>query len=416
MSGVAIIGIGCRFPGGVSDPESYWNLLCEGRSVISDIPDDRWSLEGFFDPEPDKPNRSYSRWGGFLDDVSEFDPDFFGLSIRETEAMDPQQRLLLITAVEAIQDAGLRQSELRQDETGVFVGASNIDYNLLARQRTGHGDIQAGTGTAFSILANRVSHQLDLKGPSLTVDTACSSSMVALDIACEKLLSGACDAALSGGVNILLDPRMFITFSRARMFSPCGKIRAFDAGAYGFVRGEGAASVLLKRESDALRDENRIYAVIRATAINQDGATSTITAPNEAAQSRLFRKAVALAGIDPSDVNFVEAHGTGTALGDPVEARAAGRIMGGASRRKPLLIGSVKSSIGHLEPAAGIAGLIKAALSLHKGAVPPSAQFETPNPAIPFDELNIQVPQAVIPLADRGANGYALVNSSGFGG
>ena len=416
MSGVAIIGIGCRFPGGASDPETYWNLLCEGRSVISEIPDDRWSLEGFFDPEPDKPNRSYSRWGGFLDDVGDFDPDFFGLSIRETEAMDPQQRLLLMTGVEAIQDAGLRQSDLRQVETGVFVGASNIDYNLLARQRTGHGDIQAGTGTAFSILANRVSHQLDLRGPSLTVDTACSSSMVALDIACEKLLSGACGAALAGGVNILLDPRMFITFSRARMLSSRGEIRAFDAGADGFVRGEGAATVLLKRESDALRDGDRIYAVIRATAVNQDGATSTITAPNEKAQSRLFRKVAALAGITPSDVSFVEAHGTGTALGDPVEARAAGQVMGGANRKEPLLIGSVKSTIGHLEPAAGIAGTIKAALSLHKGAVPPSARFETPNPAIPFAELNIQVPQAVMPLADRGADGYALVNSSGFGG
>ena len=416
MSGVAIVGIGCRFPGGASDPETFWNLLCEGRSVISEIPDDRWSLEGFFDPEPDKPNRSYSRWGGFLDDIGNFDPDFFGLSIRETEAMDPQQRLLLMTGVEAIQDAGLKQSDLRQAETGVFVGASNIDYNLLARQRTGHGDIQAGTGTAFSILANRVSHQLDLKGPSLTVDTACSSSMVALDIACEKLLSGTCDSALAGGVNILLDPRMFITFSRARMLSRRGEIRAFDAHADGFVRGEGAAVVVLKRESDALRDGNRIYAVIRATAVNQDGATSTITAPNEEAQSRLFRKAAALAGITPSDVSFVEAHGTGTALGDPAEARSAGQVMGGPKRKEPLLIGSVKSTIGHLEPAAGIAGLIKAALSLHKGAVPPSARFETPNPAIPFAELNIQVPQAVMPLADRGANGYALVNSSGFGG
>ncbi len=413
MNAIAIVGIGCRFPGGAVDARSFWNLLREGRSAIKEIPLERWSLDGFYDAAPDNPFRSYSKWGGFLDDVKSFDPSFFGLSRREAEAMDPQQRILLQVAYEAAQDAGIPLEQLRARRTGVFVGASNTDYGLLQRFEPGVADIQAGTGTALSIVANRVSNLLDLNGPSLGVDTACSSSIVALDAACRALREGTADMALAGGVNVLLDPRMFLTFCRAHMLSPAGRIAAFDADADGFVRGEGAGLVLLKRLADALHDGDHIYAVIKATAVNQDGLTDSITAPNPAAQKAMMRAAVTQAGIDAADIAYVEAHGTGTPLGDPIEAGAIGEVFGQAARDGAVLVGSVKCNIGHLEPAAGIAGLIKTALALDKGEVPPSINFATPNPRIAFDALNIDV-------AARGAaldgKTHALVNSFGFGG
>lgn len=416
MSDIAIIGMACRFPGGVRSAEEYWSLLLRGDCGISEIPPDRWSLEGFYDPNPDVPTRSYSKWGGFLDDIRGFDAAFFGLSQREAEAMDPQQRLLLEVACEAAQDAGNPLAALRRARTGVFIGASNIDYGLMQRYRSRVGDIQAGTGTALSIIANRISNRLDLSGPSLGVDTACSSSIVALDAACKALRLGDCDAAFAGGVNILLDPRMFITFCRAHMLSPSGRIAAFDARADGFVRGEGAGMVLLKRLEDALADGDRIYALIRACAVNQDGATGTITAPNRNAQVNMLRALLAAAGAHPSNIAYVEAHGTGTPLGDPVEAGALGEVIGRARMHAPLLVGSCKCNIGHLEPAAGIAGLIKAALILRHQQVPPSINFEKPNPQIPFDALGLEVPRGICPLPQTAGEPFALVNSFGFGG
>ena len=416
MTGIAIIGIGCRFPGGVDDANSYWALLSRARSAITEIPEDRWSLAGFYDPRPDIATRSYSKWGGFLDDIKSFDPDFFGLGPREAQAMDPQQRLLLQVAYEAVQDAGETLAHLREVSTGVFVGVSNTDYDLLQRYRPELGEIQAGTGTALSIIANRISNSLDLSGPSLGIDTACSSSLVALDAACGKLKAGECDVAVAGGVNVLLDPRMFVTFSRAHMLSATGKIRAFDADADGFVRGEGAGVVLLKRPEDAQRDGDRIYAVIRGTAVNQDGRTGTITAPNRLAQTAMMRLAVEQADVDPAQVAFAEAHGTGTPLGDPIEANAIGEVFGGAAREAPLLIGSSKTNIGHLEPAAGIAGVIKSALALHRGVLPPSIGFETPSPEIAFDGLNMRVADTLSPLRERGPLAFGLVNAFGFGG
>ena len=288
MESIAIVGIGCRFPGGAIDAESFWSLLDGGHCSIGEIPRERWSLEGFFDPRPDLPNRSYSKWAGLLVDISEFDAAYFGLSPREAEAMDPQQRLLLMVAAEAIADARLPVDELRRQNAGVFVGVSNIDYGLLQRYRTGQGERFAGTGTALSIVANRVSNRLDLPGPSMGVDTACSSSMVAVDTACRHLAEGSCDIALAGGVNILLDPRMFITFSRAHMLSPTGRIRAFDADADGFVRGEGVGVVVLRRLEAALEAGDRIYAVIDATGVNQDGRTGAITEPNLKSQMALM--------------------------------------------------------------------------------------------------------------------------------
>ena len=413
---IAIIGIGCRFPGGITDVASYWSLLTRGRTAIREVPPDRWSLDGFYDPEPDRPDRSYARWGGFLDDIKGFDASFFGISPRDAEAMDPQQRLLLQVACEAARDARLTVAALRAARCGVFAGVSTIDYGLMQRDRAGRGDIQAGTGTALSIVANRVSNRLDLSGPSLGVDTACSSSIVALDTACRHLDDGTCDMALAAGVNILLDPRMFITFSRAHMLSPTGRIRAFDADADGFVRGEGVGVVLLRRLEDAVASGDRIYATIEATAVNQDGRTGTITEPSRDAQIAMLRTAIDRAGVGPADIDYVEAHGTGTPVGDPIEATAIGTVLGGRNRDRPLPIGSAKTNLGHLEPAAGIAGLIKAALTLHHRAIPPSLGFERPNPAIAFDDMRLMVPTSMVPLVVDGRPARALVNSFGFGG
>ena len=416
MPRIAIIGIGCRFPGGVDSAASYWSLLAEGRCAIGEIPPDRWSLAGFHDARLGRPDRSYSRWGGFLDDIRGFDPAYFGLSAREAEAMDPQQRLLLQVVSEAATDARLPIAALQAVSTGVYVGVSNVDYAFLQRYRAGNSEIQAGTGTALSIVANRVSNRLDLSGPSLGVDTACSSALVAVDMACRHLDAGSCDMALAAGVNILLDPRMFVTFSRAHMLSPTGRIRAFDRDADGFVRGEGVGVVLLRRLDDALAAGDRIYAVIEATGINQDGRTGTITEPSPAAQRALLERVVARAGIAGEDIDYVEAHGTGTPVGDPIEANAIGSMLGGHHRRAPLLIGSAKTNIGHLEPAAGIAGLIKAALVLERGEVPPSLGFDAPNPAVDFAALNICVPRETGNLPDVARAHHALVNSFGFGG
>jgi acyl transferase domain-containing protein/acyl carrier protein len=412
---IAIVGIGCRFPGKVSDADSYWSLLRSRTSAICEIPENRWSLDGFYDPTPDNPHRSYSKWGGFLDDIASFDVEFFNLSRREAEAMDPQQRILLRVAYEAVEDAAISLERLRLGATGVYVGVSNADYGLLQRFDLGVGDIQAGTGTALSIVANRISNVLDLHGPSLCVDTACSSSLVAVDAACRALRDGVIDIGLAGGVNVLLDPRMFLTFCRAHMLSRTGRIAAFDAAADGFVRGEGAGIVVLKRLDEAVRDADRIYAVIEATAVNQDGRTDSITAPNPTAQKSMIRAALAAADIPPTGVVYVEAHGTGTVVGDPIEAEAIGEVLGGQGKRPPVLIGTAKGNIGHLEPAAGVAGLIKAALVLANAEIPPTVNFASPNPAIPFEALNIEVVGERVVL-DPNQGLRALVNAFGFGG
>lgn len=410
MSGIAIIGIGCRFPG-AADADGFWRLLSDGRCAITEIPSERWSLDGFYDPHPDTPNRSYAKWGGFLDDIQGFDAAFFGLSQAEAEAMDPQQRLLLEVAYEAAQDARLPLKALRRAVTGVFVGVSNPDYGLLQRYRPAIGAPFAGTGTALSITANRLSNRLDLTGPSLCIDSACSSALAAVDAACRQLATGGCDLALAGAVNVLLDPHMFVTFSRAHMLSAQGRIRAFDAAADGFVRGEGAGLILLKRLDDARRAGDTIQAIIRGSLVNQDGATDPITAPSKTAQAAMIRTVLERSGIDTRALAFVEAHGTGTPVGDPIEAAAIGEVIR-EGRDRPLPIGSVKTNIGHLEPAAGIAGLIKAVLALKHGALPASLGFETPNPAIAFDALGLRVPTAMTPIQGRAA----LVNAFGFGG
>ncbi|SEC07707.1 Acyl transferase domain-containing protein [Rhizobiales bacterium GAS188] len=414
-----MVGIGCRFPGGANDPESFWRLLCDGVEVTREVPPDRWNMKTFYHPELATPGRSHSRRGGFLDSIALFDIGFFGISPREAAAMDPQQRLLLEVTFEAIEDAGLQLEALARSPTGVYVGLSAQDYMLLQNTNKNLTDIDAHslTGVAMSIAANRISYCLNLHGPSMAVDTACSSSLVAVHLACQGLWSGDCDSALAGGVNILITPDLFINFSRMAMLSPTGSCKAFDASADGFARGEGAAVVVLKRYSDAVRDGDSVYAQIRATAVNQDGHTSSLTVPGEEAQVALLRRVCMDARILPDEVQYIEAHGTGTPVGDPIEARALAQVF--CERRSndnPCFIGSVKSNIGHLEPASGIAGLVKAALAVKHRQIPPNPNFRVPNPNIPFERLKLRVPTELQAWPDPDRPLLAAVSSFGFGG
>jgi acyl transferase domain-containing protein len=414
---IAIIGIGCSFPGGVESPDALWQFLRRRGDAVVEVPPDRWNVEAVYDPMPGTPGKTVSRWAGLLPDVAQFDAGFFGISPREATVMDPQQRLLLQVAWRALEDAGIPAESLAGSSTGVYIGVSHSDYHGIQQFGRRQIDVHAATGGALSIVANRLSHRLDLRGPSLAIDTACSSSLVALDAACTALLTGECDATLVGGVNVMLTPDVTITFSRAAMLSPDGRCKAFDARANGYVRGEGAGIVILKLLSRALLDGDRIHAVIRGTAVNQDGRTSTITVPSRDAQIAMLRQACAKANIHPSQIGYVEAHGTGTAVGDPIEANAIGAVFGeGRTAANVCVVGSIKTNIGHLEPAAGIAGLIKAALCVRQGEIPPSLHFERPNPQVDFDGLGIRVQRELgsWPIGYRSR--IAAVNSFGFGG
>ena len=414
---IAITGIGCRFPGGADGPEAFWKLLRAGVDAITEVPADRWNAEAFYDSQPGRPGKSITRSGGFLDSIDRFDAGFFGISPREAAFMDPQHRLLLQAAWEALDDGGEVIDAGRRASVGVFVGISTGDYGSLqiAPPDQTAIDVWTATGGEASIAANRISYCLNLAGPSLAVDTACSSSLVAVHLACASLWNGECALALVGGVNALLFPVPFITLSH--MLSPDGRCRAFDAAASGFVRAEGVGVVALKPLGAALAAGNPIYAVIRGTAVNQDGRTSSITVPSVAAQTALVRDACRSAGVRPADVQYLEAHGTGTLVGDPIEAEALGAALGTAPEREhPLWVGSVKTNIGHLEAGAGIAGLIKVALSLSHGEIPPSLHFHTPNPQIDFARLGLAVAQAPQEYRAGTEPPIAGVNSFGFGG
>jgi acyl transferase domain-containing protein/NADPH:quinone reductase-like Zn-dependent oxidoreductase/thioesterase domain-containing protein/SAM-dependent methyltransferase/acyl carrier protein len=415
---VAIIGIGCRLPGGVTDPASFWRLLSEGRQAVGDVPPDRWSLATYFHPDRAAVGAMASRWGGFIDTLDRFDAAFWGLSPREAMRMDPQQRWLLEVTWEAIEDAGIVPSSLHGSATGVFVGISGNDYGGLQLSEADGVDAYTNSGNTASIAANRISYLLDLCGPSVAVDTACSSSLVAVSLACDSLRAGTCETALAGGVNALISPQVSVGFSKASMLSPTGRCHAFDARADGYVRAEGAGVVLLKPLGRALADGDRIYAVIRGTAVNQDGHTSSMTVPSVDGQAAMLRAAYGQAAVAPSAVAYVEAHGTGTPVGDPIEATALGRILGhGRAAGEACIIGSVKTNIGHLESASGIAGLIKAALVAHHGEIPPSLNFEQPNPHIAFDALRLAVAREAQPLVSRDGDAAIVgVNSFGFGG
>src|SRR4051812_41067746 len=347
--GIAIIGIGCRFPGGVNDAEALWQLLQEGRDVVSEVPADRWNVERFYDAESGIAGKSVARRGGFINGIDQFDPQFFGISPREAPYVDPQHRLLLETAWEAIEDAGIVLDLERGTDLGVFVGISHNDYQGIQSSAFDHSGISphSPTGSAHSIAANRISYCLNLKGPSVAMDTACSSALTAVHAACEHIRAGRGDTALAGGVTVMITPGGFIGFSQAGMLSPEGRCAAFAADASGFVRGEGAGMVVLKRLSRAQADGDPILGVICGTSINQDGHTNGISLPSPEAQARLVIDACKDAQIEPSQIGYVEAHGTGTAVGDPIEAHALAEALCG-DRSEALPIGSCKTNLGHL--------------------------------------------------------------------
>ena len=413
---IAIIGIGSRFPG-ADGPAAFWRLLSDGVDAITEVPPDRWDVDAFYDSDPCVPGTAVSRRGGFVPGVDEFDYQFFGISPRESAQMDPQQRLLMEVAWEALEDAGQVPERLAGSPTGVFVGISTNDYGHLQVGRLELVDAYTGTGNALSIAANRLSYFHDFRGPSMAIDTACSSSLVAVHQACRSLRDGECTLAVAGGVNVILSPALMINFTKARLMAPDGRCKTFDADADGYVRGEGAGIVVLKPLGQALADNDPIYALIRGTAINQDGLTNGLIAPSRQAQEAVLAEAYRRAGLSPGTVQYVEAHGTGTLLGDAIEAKALGTIL--ADGRPPgsrCLIGSAKTNIGHLEAAAGVAGLIKVALALRHRAVPPSLNFAKPNPNIPFDSLPLRVAATLTPLPVNGARAVAGVSSFGFGG
>jgi phthiocerol/phenolphthiocerol synthesis type-I polyketide synthase B len=414
---IAVIGLGCRFAGGISGPDALWQFLCEGRSAVGEVPPDRWAPFDDGSPEVAATLARTTRFGSFIDDIDAFDAEFFDISTREAVKMDPQQRLLLEVAWEALEHAGIPPSSLRRSQTGVFAGACYTDYGYLAALDLASVDAWSNPGGALSIIANRLSYFLDLRGPSVTVDTACSSSIVALHLACQSLRVGDSDVALAAGVNLLLSPAIFRAFDQTGALSPTGACHAFDADADGFVRGEGCGVVVLKRLSDAVRDGDRLLAVVRGSAVNQDGRSNGLLAPNPAAQMAVLRAAYANAGVSPQEVDYVETHGTGTLLGDPIEARALGTVLGrGRAEQSPLLIGTVKSNLGHLEAAAGVAGLIKAVLAVQRASIPGNLHFHTPNPHIPFDQLRLKVVAEHQDWPRMQHPRRAGVSSFGFGG
>ncbi len=414
----AIVGYAARFPG-AKDADEYWTVLREGRDAISEVPKDRWDADEFFDPEPGVPGKVVTRRAGFVDDVTGFDAPFFGMSTREVRLLDPQHRLLLEMAWTAIEHSGTAPTELADTNTGVFVGLSTHDYLGMASDELTYPEIEAymAIGTSNAAAAGRISHRLGLRGPSVAVDTACSSSLVAIHQACQALRLGECDLALAGGANVLLTPATMITFSHAHMLAPDGRCKTFDAAADGYVRGEGCGVIVIKRLADAIEDGDRIRAVIRGSAINQDGASGGLTVPNGVAQQRVIADALKRSDLAPRDVGYLEAHGTGTSLGDPIEAQAAGAVLGvGRDAGQPLLIGSAKTNIGHLEAAAGIAGVIKVVLSLENELLPAHLNFENPSPHIPWDRLAVQVVTEATPWERNGQPRIAGVSSFGFAG
>ena len=414
---IAVIGMGCRFPGGISGPDALWDFLCERRSSIGKIPDERWELFDDGSAEARAVLARTTRWGSFLPDLDAFDAEFFEISPSEADKMDPQQRLLLEVAWEALEHAGIPPSSLRRTQTGVFAGSCLSEYGAIAATDLAQIDGWNNTGGAMSIIANRLSYFLDLRGPSVAVDTACSSSLVAIHLACQSLRTQDSQLAIAAGVNVLLSPAVFRGFDQVGALSPTGHCRAFDAAADGFVRGEGAGVVVLKRLTDAQRDGDRVLAVICGSAVNQDGRSNGLMAPNPAAQMAVLRAAYANAGMQPTEVDYVEAHGTGTLLGDPIEARALGTVLGrGRPADAPLLLGAVKTNLGHTEAAAGIAGFIKAVLAVQRGQIPPNQRFESPNPHIPFADLRMKVVDTQTDWPETGHPRRAGVSSFGFGG
>ena len=415
---IAVIGMGCRFPGGADTPAAFWELLQNGVDAVREVPADRWNIDDYYDADPDAPGKTYVCHGAFLDEVDTFDPHFFGISPREAAHMDPQQRLLLEVSWEALENAGVVPTNLVNTKTGVYVGLMNNDY-----MRFKVGEIDAtnfdyyGDTGDVGLLAGRLSYVLGLQGPSIVVTTACSSSLVATHLACQALRAGECDLALAGGVNLIFSPATNIVFAKLKAMAHDGRCKTFDAAADGYGRGEGCGVVVLKRLSQAVKDGDPIAAVIRGTAVNHNGPSGSLTIPNGVAQSNLIRTALAMGNISPHDVEYIETHGTGTRLGDPIEVRALDRVYGhNRPADHPLWIGSVKTNIGHLEASAGVAGLIKAILALQHQKIPPHLHFKEPNPQIPWGELPLEVPTQLTPWPANGSPRRAGVSAFGMSG
>jgi malonyl CoA-acyl carrier protein transacylase len=417
---IAIIGMSCRFPGGVNNPAQYWSVLRNGINAIIEVPKDRWDIEHYYAPEPERPGKISSKYGGFLEQVNQFDAPFFRISPREAASIDPQQRILLEETWTALENAGINPESLSGSQTGVFVGIFSHDYELLQVKYNSPDDFDAyfGTGNSASIAAGRLSYFFGFTGPALAVDTACSSSLVAVHLASHSLLRGECDLAVASGVNLLLSPELSITFSQAGMLSPDGQCKTFDASANGYVRSEGCGVVVLKRLKKALADHDNILAVVRGTAINQDGTSSGLTAPNERSQEAVIQKALSMAKVLPNEVSYVEAHGTGTSLGDPIEVKAIEAVYGQQrDSDNPLVIGSVKTNIGHTEAVSGIAGLIKVVLSMQNKYIPPHLHFKELNPHMTLDGIPAVIPTVGMEWKrPQSCRRLAGVSSFGFSG
>ncbi|NES05390.1 MAG: acyltransferase domain-containing protein, partial [Okeania sp. SIO2F4] len=419
---IAIIGMSCRFPGGGNSPEAFWEILSQGVDTVTQVPQNRWDINEYYDPNPDVPGKSITQNGAFISEIETFDAQFFGISPREVQSLDPQQRMLLEVSWEAIERANIHPEKLLDSQTGVFIGLCYTEY-LLHVDSFLHVDgfkgLSAywGIGNALSAAAGRLSYFLGLKGPSLIVDTACSSSLVSVHLACQSIRNGECDMALAGGVNLLLSPGSSITFSKAKMLSPDGRCKTFDAAANGYARGEGCGMIVLKRLSEAVADKDNILGVIRGSALNQDGASGGLTVPNGPSQQKVIRQALANGGVDPASVSYIEAHGTGTSLGDPIEVGALGAVFSKThSKEQPVTLGTVKTNIGHLEGAAGVAGLMKVVLQMQHQQIVPSLHFNEPNSYINWSALPVEVSTKLTPWETNGKSRVAGVSSFGFTG
>lgn len=415
---IAIVGMGCRFPGNIENPTDFWQLLNNGVDAIEEVPQERWDLQEYYESNLNTQGKIYTRYGGFVPHLYDFDAQFFRLSPREAVSLDPQQRLLLEVSWEALENAAIAPDRLANSLTGVFIGICGNDYwHRLLSRKVEEIDAYVATGNCHSLAAGRLSYTLGLTGPSLAVDTACSSALVAVHLAVNSLRNRECDLAIAAGVNRILLPEVSINFCQAKMLSPEGRCYTFDAAANGFVRSEGCGVILLKRLSDAIAARDNILALIRGSAIDHDGRASGLTVPNGVAQQAAIRQALDNAGLSPDRVDYIETHGTGTSLGDPIEVGALDAVFSqGRSPERPLILGSVKTNIGHTEAAAGIASLIKVVLSLQQERIPPNLHFRQPNPHINWEDLAFVVPTQTMAWTKKGETRVAGVSSFGFGG